>query len=102
MMPDERDWTRREILQTAAAGSLASSLCRPGCSAQDKNAADPERIRRENDDARHPRLDDDQRACRSQDQVPLPLDRRLRVEDERPARGIDHAARQHQPARHPF
>ena len=25
-MPDERDWTRREILRTAAAGSLASSV----------------------------------------------------------------------------
>lgn len=25
-MSDERDWTRREILRTAAAGSLASSV----------------------------------------------------------------------------
>ena len=48
-MPDERDWTRREILRTAAAGSLASSVYSQVAFAQDKNAADPERIRREND-----------------------------------------------------
>ena len=47
MMPDEREWTRREILQTAAAGSLASSLYSQVALAQNKNAADPERIRRE-------------------------------------------------------
>jgi hypothetical protein len=48
-MPDPRDWTRRQILQTAAAGSLASGLHGAGALAQNKATADPERIRRENE-----------------------------------------------------
>ena len=48
-MSDERDWTRRQILRTAAAGSLASSVYSRVAVAQDKNAADPERIHRENE-----------------------------------------------------
>jgi hypothetical protein len=49
MIPDERDWTRREILRTAAASSLASSVYSQVALGQGKNVADPERIRRENE-----------------------------------------------------
>jgi hypothetical protein len=47
-MPDDRALTRREILHAAAAGSLASSLCGQLGAAQDRTAADPQRIHREN------------------------------------------------------
>ncbi len=47
-MPDKRNWNRREILRTAAAGSLARSVYSQAVPAQAKNAADPARIRREN------------------------------------------------------
>jgi len=49
MMPDERHWTRREVLQTAAAGSLAGAIYSPGGRAHETTPADPDRIRREND-----------------------------------------------------
>jgi hypothetical protein len=49
-MPDEREWNRREILRSAAAGSLASSISYSRVAlAPDKNAVDPERIYRENE-----------------------------------------------------
>ena len=95
-MPIDRDWTRREILKTAAAGSLAGRCESCRLSRIEPAAADPERIRRENEHARHPRLDDDQRPHRSPDQVPQPMDRRLRLEDEREARRDDLDSRQHQ------
>jgi len=47
-MPLDRDWTRREILKTAAAGSLASALHARPARAHDATPADPDRIRREN------------------------------------------------------
>jgi hypothetical protein len=49
MLPDQREWTRRELLQAATAGSLASSFSSPAACAQANEGADPERIRREND-----------------------------------------------------
>ena len=48
-MPFERDWTRRDILKTAAAGGLASALNSTPARANDATPADPERIRRENE-----------------------------------------------------
>jgi hypothetical protein len=48
-MPVERDWTRREILKTAAAGGLASALNATPALAYDATPADPDRIRRENE-----------------------------------------------------
>jgi hypothetical protein len=48
-MPDERDWTRREILKTAAAGGLVLATFPQPCLADQPAPADPERIRRENE-----------------------------------------------------
>jgi hypothetical protein len=48
-MHNERDWTRRRILKSAAAGGLASALNRTGSGAQDKTAPDRDRIRHENE-----------------------------------------------------
>jgi len=48
-MPFERDWTRREILKTAAVGGLASALNATPALAYDATPADPDRIRRENE-----------------------------------------------------
>ena len=47
-MPD-KNWTRREILHTAAAAGLAPALYGPGDQTQGKDTADPQRIRRENE-----------------------------------------------------
>jgi hypothetical protein len=47
-MPDDRALTRREILQTIAAGTLAASFCGQFGVANDRIAADPQRIDREN------------------------------------------------------
>jgi hypothetical protein len=49
MMPPARDWTRREILKTAAAGSLAGALSAGPRAAFEPAPAQPERIRRENE-----------------------------------------------------
>ena len=49
MNPAKREWTRREILRTAAASGLASSWSAPIVLAGDVTRADPERIRRENE-----------------------------------------------------
>jgi hypothetical protein len=48
-MTNERDWTRRRILKTAAAGSLVSALHCTGSQAQNKFTADRDRIPRENE-----------------------------------------------------
>jgi len=48
-MAFERDWTRREILKTAAAGSLASALNASPARADGATPSDPDRIRRENE-----------------------------------------------------
>jgi hypothetical protein len=48
-MKAEPDWTRREILQTAAAGSLVSGLVSPAARGYTAGEADPDRIRRENE-----------------------------------------------------
>ena len=85
-MPTERDWTRREILKTAAAGGIVSALHQQPAVAYEPAPADPERIRRENE---HPGTRDWMTTnvrIDPADQVPQPLDRRLRLEDERPAR----------------
>jgi hypothetical protein len=50
-MPFERDWTRRQILKTAAAGGLASVLNATPARAYDATPADPDRILRENEHA---------------------------------------------------
>jgi hypothetical protein len=51
MVPDDRTWTRRQLMKTAAAGSLSTSLAGLGLTAEaiDPAPADPERIRRENE-----------------------------------------------------
>ena len=98
MIPDDRTWTRREILKSAAAGSLGSSLTGQVLTAQEPAAADPERIRRENE---HPGTRDWMTTnvrIDPEDKVPQPLDRGLHLENQRPARAIDHLSRQHQPA----
>jgi N,N-dimethylformamidase beta subunit-like, C-terminal len=48
-MTNERDWTRRRILKTAAAGSLVSALHCTDSRAQNKFTADRDRIPRENE-----------------------------------------------------
>ncbi|HEX3449814.1 MAG TPA: N,N-dimethylformamidase beta subunit family domain-containing protein [Isosphaeraceae bacterium] len=48
-MTNERDWTRRRILKTAAAGSLVSALHCTDSRAQNKSTADCDRIPRENE-----------------------------------------------------
>jgi hypothetical protein len=48
-MTNERDWTRRRILKTAAAGSLVSALHCTGSQAQNKSTADRDRIPGENE-----------------------------------------------------
>jgi hypothetical protein len=48
MTPD-KNWTRREILHSAAAAGLAPALYGQGDQTQGKDTADPERIRRENE-----------------------------------------------------
>src|SRR4051794_25803817 len=48
-MPDERDWSRREVLKVAAAASLAPALTVQAARVERATAADPERIRRENE-----------------------------------------------------
>ncbi len=48
-MPIEHDWTRREILKSAAAGTLVSSAALHAAIAREPQPADPERIRRENE-----------------------------------------------------
>ena len=85
-MSIERDWTRRDVLKTAAAGGIVSALHQQTAVAQEAAPADPDRIRRENEQpgtrdwmTTNVRIDPD-------DQVPQPVDRRLRLEDERPAR----------------
>ena len=65
-----RDWTRRDVLKTAAAGGLVSAL-------ESVDVAGPTPVPRRSRPhpprkraAGHARLDDDQRPHRSQDQVP--------------------------------
>jgi hypothetical protein len=48
-MTNERDWTRRRILKTAAAGSLVSAIHCTDSRAQNKFMADRDRIPRENE-----------------------------------------------------
>jgi hypothetical protein len=48
-MPVQRDWSRREVLKAAAAASLAPALKATAARAESPTAADPERIRRENE-----------------------------------------------------
>ena len=48
-MPDRRDWTRRQVLQIATACTAAPVLGGRGTLANGSAAADPERIRRENE-----------------------------------------------------
>jgi N,N-dimethylformamidase beta subunit-like, C-terminal len=48
-MPTERDWTRRDILKTAAAGGIVSALHQQPAGAGEFAPADAERIRRENE-----------------------------------------------------
>ncbi len=43
-MPFERDWTRRQILKTAAAGGLTSVLNATPAQAHNTTPADPDRI----------------------------------------------------------
>jgi hypothetical protein len=49
MNPSDREWTRREILKTAAAGSLASAWNASTARAGQATPADLDRIRRENE-----------------------------------------------------
>ena len=97
-MPDERAWTRREILQTTAAGTLASSLCgQPGV-AQDKTAADPDRIRRENAMPGTREWLATKVLVQPKTKYRCPWVEGYASEDQRQARGNDHAPRQHEPA----
>ena len=98
-MACERDWTRREVLKfRPAAGGLV-----PGFGARSQppptttprargSRADPPRERARG----HPRLDDHECPDRSPDQVPQPLDRRIRFQDERTPRRIAFRSCKHQ------
>src|SRR5215470_16070948 len=48
-MPTERDWTRRDILKTAAAGGIVSAFPQQLTAASEPGPVDPERVRRENE-----------------------------------------------------
>src|SRR5262245_44953068 len=48
-MPNDRDWSRREVLRAAAVASLAGAASIPAASAAAFAPADRERIRRENE-----------------------------------------------------